>query len=142
MLREIPLDKCSFSFLKTRTPCIFQHISVVLQISSTSGNWEKSSVDRFKSLLDYKVLSAKFHTKQPPYQVSLFEDGKSLAETALGQGIGIAAASSNQNRGYNNRKLDVGTVENVYVAHIDDMRNIYCQLTRTENALYACRYCI
>ena len=33
-------------------------------------------------------------------------------------------------------KLKSGDEETVYVSHIDDLSNIYCQLTRQEDDLY------
>ena len=37
-------------------------------------------------------------------------------------------------------KLKPQTEETVYVSHIDDMDNIYCQLTKHEDSLYKCEF--
>ena len=108
-----------------------------------SDKWDPDSIDKFTNMIENKEFDAIFVTKQSPYNVSLKQNGVDVAADMLNRGIGVAAgtvSSNNQTKGYKETQLKRGAVENVYVAHVDDLDNIYCQLARYEDDLNNCEY--
>ena len=113
----------------------------MIQVSPKSGKWDPDSIDKFTNITENKEFDATFITKQPPCNVSLKQNGVDIAADMINKGIGVAPGavpSSSPTKEYKDTQLKPGAVENVYVAHVDDLDNIYCQLARCEDDLNNC----
>lgn len=105
---------------------------------SASSSWRDAEIEKFEEMVLEKTLLARFSTKQPPFKVSLLEDGIDVAATLIKNGLALRNGSktaSTNNAAYLNCNLKVGDVEQVYVSHVNNLSNFFCQLKRQEHQL-------
>lgn len=50
-----------------------------------------------------------------------------------------SSTTDKQEKKFVDVKLKANDVETAYIAHVDDVENIYCQLTKQEDTLYECK---
>ena len=108
----------------------------------SGSEWDSNAIQMFENIVLEKTLEADFRVKEPPYEVNLISNGKSVSASLVEQGAAqhpSQAASPSQTRTaiqpFSEVNLKPGSSENVYITVIDSPDLIYCQLAKYETDL-------